>query len=393
MSLDLKLTESETILKTTAKNFLDRDLPKDALHALHDSATGMTEDLWRKMVDMGWLGILIPEAYGGVGYPFTSAGVLFETLGAAPLPGPLFSTAVLSSLALLEAAGEEQKKRLLPEAAQGNMVLTLALTETEYGWTPRTIKASAARKGRDFVLNGLKLFTPDALAATHLLVAARTGPKGQDPEKGLSLFLVDRKAPGVSVRQLEGYMAGRIFEVKLDAVRVPSANLIGKKDAAWPALEKAMLKAAPVLCAYQAGGCRAAFDIAVEYSRVRIQFAQPIGRFQRVQDMILQMINQAEAARWTTYEALWKLDTNQPAAGSVHLAKAVASEAYWQVCNLGHRAISGISYSREHPLSLHTRTSRQTYNLLGEPALHRREIARALLAKPAGRTGKKKKKA
>jgi alkylation response protein AidB-like acyl-CoA dehydrogenase len=393
MSLNLSLTESETILKNTAKSFLERDLPKDALHALHDSATGMTDDLWRKIVDMGWLGLLIPEDYGGVGYPFTSAGVLFETLGAAPLPGPLFSSAVLSSLVLLEAAGEAQKKRLLPAAALGNMVLTLALTEADYGWTPATIKASAVKKGRDFVLNGLKLFTPDAEAATHLLVAARTSPQGQDPAKGLSLFLVDRTAPGVSVRPLEGYLVGRMFEVKLNKVLVPGSALIGRKDAAWPALEQAMMKAAPVLSAYQAGGCRAVFDLAVEYSRVRIQFGQPIGRFQRVQDMILQMINQAEAARWTTYEALWKLDTGQPAASSVHLAKAVASEAYWQVCNLGHRAVSGISYSREHPLSLHTRTSRQTYNLLGEPACHRREIARALLAKPAKRAAAKAERA
>jgi len=374
MNLDIRLTESETILQTAAKNFLERDIPKDDLHALHDSATGMTDALWRKIVDMGWPAVLIPEDYGGVGYPFTSAGVLFETLGAAPLPGPLFSSAVLSSLIVLETADEEQKKRLLPDMAEGGRVVTLALTEADYGWTPETIQTSAEAKGGDFVLSGLKLFTPDAETATHFLVPARTGPQG------VSLFLVDREAPGLAVRQLEGYMAGRVFEVKLDRVQVPAADLIGPQDQAWPGLETAMAKASAVLSAYKVGGCRAVFDMCVEYSRVRIQFGQPIGRFQRVQDMLIQMIHEADAARWTTYEALWKLDTDRPATESIHLAKAVASEAYWQVCTLGHRAISGISYSREHPLSLHTRTSRQLYNLLGEPAHHRREIAKALLA-------------
>jgi len=178
---------------------------------------------------------------------------------------------------------------------------------------------------------------------------------------------------------MPGYLAGRVFEVKFDAVQAPAAALLGEKDGAWPPLQEAIEKAAPVLCAYKAGGCQAVFRMALEYSRVRVQFGQPIGRFQRVQDMIIEMVNHSEAARWTTYEALWKLDTNQPAAESVHLAKAVASEAYWQICSLGHRAISGISYSREHPLSLHTRTSRQLYNFLGEPALHRQKLAAMLV--------------
>jgi len=117
----------------------------------------------------------------------------------------------------------------------------------------------------------------------------------------------------------------------------------------------------------------------VEHSRVRVQFGQAIGRFQRVQDMIIEIINQVETARWTTYEALWKLDTQGLVSESVHLAKAVASESYWQACNFAHRAISGISYSMEHPLSLHTRASRYLYNYLGEPAYHKQQLAKFLL--------------
>jgi alkylation response protein AidB-like acyl-CoA dehydrogenase len=377
MSLDLGLNESEEILQSAALNFLQREVPKDTLQSFLDSDTGYNADVWKKVVEMGWMGILIPEEYGGTAYPLTTAGVLFEALGTAPLPGPYFSSGILGSLIVLEAGSEDQKKSILPEVAEGKIVLTLASTEADYGWTPEGIKTAAKEKNGDFIINGLKLFIFDAQSATHFIVAAHTG-NGDDPGKAVSLFLVESNTKGISIRRLPGYFAGRAFEVRFDSVTVPKSNLLGVLDAGWDALSKAVAKSIPVLCAYKVGGCQAVFNIALEYSRVRVQFGQPIGRFQRVQDMIIEMVNHADAARWTTYEALWKLDAQKPAAESIHLAKAVASEAYWQTCTLGHRAISGISYSMEHPLAFHTRTSRCLYNYLGEPAFHKQKLARMI---------------
>jgi alkylation response protein AidB-like acyl-CoA dehydrogenase len=378
MSLDLSLTESEEILNSTVQNFLQREVPKETLQSLLDSDTGYTEEIWKKAVDMGWLGILIPEEYGGTGYPFTTAGVLFEALGSAPLPGPYFSSGVLGSLILMESGNEEQKKSLLPDVANGKIVLAPAITEDDYRWTAGAINTLAEEKNGDYVLNGLKLFTPDAQAASHFIVVARTG-SGDGEGGGISLFLVERESDGVTIRRLPGFLAGRSFEVKLDSVAVPRSNLLGEVNGGWPALERAISQSIPVLCAYQVGGCQAAFDMTLDYSRVRIQFGQPVGRFQRVQDMIIEMANHTDAARLTTYEALWKLDSGKPDSECVHLAKAVTSEAYWQVCTLGHRAISGISYSSEHPLSFHTRTSRFLYNYLGEPDFHRQQLAGILV--------------
>jgi len=374
MSLDIRLTESEEILKTAAFNFMKRDISKETLMALHDSETGFNEDIWRKVVDMGWLGIVTPEEYGGTGYPMTTAGVLFEALGAAPLPGPYFSSGILGSLIIQEAGTAEQKKVLLPQVAEGTMVLVLAMTEAEYGWESGAIKTRAEKKNGDFILKGIKLFVHDAQAATHFIVPLRTGPDSDS----VSLFLVDKKTDGVSIRQLPGYLIGRTFEVKFNSVKLPQSSLLGEKDKGWSPLTRAIQKSIPVLCAYKVGGCQAVFNMAVEYSRVRIQFSQAIGRFQRVQETIIEIINQTDAARWTTYEALWKLDTQGLVPESVHLAKAVASEAYFQACNLGHRAISGISYSMEHPLSLHTRASRYLYNYLGEPTYHKQQLAKIL---------------
>jgi alkylation response protein AidB-like acyl-CoA dehydrogenase len=378
MSLDLSHTEFDEMLKNAALDFMRRDATKLVIQDLLNTDTGCNADLWKKAVGMDWMGVIIPEEYGGTGNSLTSAGVIFEVMGTGPLPGPYFSSAILGSLIVLEAGSKEQKQTILPEVAGGGTVLSLALTEPEYSWEPGVISTSAESSDGDFVINGMKLFTFDAKAATHFIVAARTG-KEDDPEKAVSLFLVAGNTHGVSVRRLAGFLSGQVFEVKLDSVKVPRSALIGKINEGWAPLKAAIGKAIPVLCAYKVGGCQAVFDMALEYSRDRIQFGRPIGRFQRVQDMIIQMVNHADSARWTTYEALWKLDTGKPALESIHLAKAVTSEAYWQICTLGHRVFSGISYSKEHSLSFHTRTSRHLYNFLGDPAYHRQKIAQLLV--------------
>jgi len=379
MSLDLSLTNSEEILKSTTRDFLFREIPKETLHSLLDSDTGSTEIIHRKAADIGWFGIIVPEKYGGIGYPLTSAGVLFETLGSCPLPGPYFSSGIMGSLLIMEGASETQKKGWLPAVANGDMVLSLALTEPEYLWQPDGINMKAKLNSKGFLLDGVKLFVNDAKVATHFIVAAHTGEKGTDPSEGISLFMVDKNTEGVSVRKIPGFMAGQAFEVTFDNVKLSGSDLLGEMNEGWPTLERVFEKSIPVLCAYKVGGCQAVFNMALDYSRKRIQFSQPIGRFQRVQDMIIEMVNHTDAARWTTYEALWKLDTQKPVGESVHLAKAVTSEAYWQVCNLGHRVFSGISYSMEHALSYHPRTSRSLYGYLGEPAYHRQQIAKKLL--------------
>jgi len=378
MAIDLNLTESEEMLKKAALDFMRRDAPKEVVQALQETDTGYTGELWRTAVDMGWLGIIIPEQYGGTGMALTSAGALYEALGTGPLPGPYFSSGILGSLIVMEAGSEEQKKNILPAVADGKHILTLALTEPEYTWEPRGVKTTATAKNGGFVLDGVKLFILDAQAATHFIVAARTG-KGNSA-RGVSLFIVDSKSKGVSVRRVPGFLTGRSFEVKLDSVKVSGSALLGKQDQGWAALQRSFTKAAPVLCAYKVGAGQAVFEMTLEYSRTRVQFGMPIGRFQRVQDMIIEQVNHLDAARWTTYEALWKLDTKRPAAESVHLAKAVTSQAYWEIVTLAHRVFSGISYSKEHPVSFHTRASRHLYNFLGEPSYHRQALGKILMA-------------
>jgi len=378
MAINLRLSESEEMLRTTAQDFMQRDAPKAVVQALQVTDTGCTDELWKKMADMGWLGVIIPEEYGGTGNPLTSAGVLFEVLGRGPLPGPYFSSAILGALIVMEAGTEEQKKGILPDVVSGQKILTMALTEPEYSWEPSSVQVTATASNGDFVLNGTKLFVSDAAAATDIIVVARTG-KEADPSKGIGLFVVDSKSAGVSIRRLPGFLTGRIFEVKLDSVKVPKSTMLGGSTEGWVALQEAIEKAIPVLCAYKVGGSQALMDMALEHTRTREQFGQAVGRFQRVQDMIIEMVTYIDGARWATYEALWKLDTNRPAKQSVHLAKVVASEGYFEVVTLAHRAFSGISYSIEHPVSFHTRASRALYTFLGDPPYHRQQLAKFLV--------------
>jgi alkylation response protein AidB-like acyl-CoA dehydrogenase len=378
MRLDLSFSDFDEMLMNAGLDFLRRETPKLVIQELLDSDTGCTETILKKTAEMGWLGIVIPDEYGGMESSMVSAGALFETLGTAPLPGPHFSSAILGSLIVLAAGSEDQKKAILPDVAKGDITLCLALTEPDYSWEPDVIETVAGEKDGTTVLNGLKLHVLDAAAATHFIVAAKTG-ENNDPAKAISLFLVDRNAEGVSVRRLPGYLSGRAFEVKFDNVAVSPSGILGEKNGGWPPLKDAIMKATPVLCAYKVGGCKAVLDMALEYSRGRVQFGRPIGRFQRVQDMLIEILNHLDSARLTTYEALWKLDARQDADESIHLAKTVASEAYFQACTLGHQVFSGLSYSQEHPLSFHTRTSRHLYNYLGDPAYHRQQLIKYVL--------------
>ena len=376
--MDLSLTENQEMLKSSARDFIRREYPKEVLLDLDSADGGHDAELWAKAAGMGWLGIAVPQEYGGERAALTDVAVLFQELGRGPIPGPYFTSSVLGAMVVLEAGTEAQKKEILPAVASGERILALAVTEPGYGWGPQWVEMKAARGQGRFILDGVKLFAHDAFAASHLVCAVRTEDSGKDPARGVSLLLVDSGSPGVSVRRLPGFLAG-VCEVRFDSVEVPGSSLIGEAPGeGWHALERAVQKAIPVLCAYKVGGCEALFEMSVAYSQSRVQFGVPIGRFQRVQDQLINLVNHLDAARWTTYEALWKLDTARPAAGSVHLAKAVSSEAYYQACNYAHEVHAGVGVMREYGLTLHSKMSRTLYHFLGDPRYHKRRIAETL---------------
>jgi alkylation response protein AidB-like acyl-CoA dehydrogenase len=270
----------------------------------------------------------------------------------------------------MEAATEEQKQTYLPPIAEGRVICTLAMTEPDYSWGNAGVRLRPTEDGDSYVLNGVKLFAFDADTADQVIVVVRTGDLPDD----ISLLMVDTKLPGVSTRRLSGFTSTEC-EVKFENVRVAKSAVIGRLGAVAPALQSAITKATPILCAYKVGGMQTVFEMSVEHSRRRVQFGQAIGRFQFVQNHIIQLVNHLDAARWTTYEALWKLDTGRDADVSVHLAKAVTSEGYRKACDYAHEVHAGVGVMREFGLTLYTRLSRSLYHSLGDPRYHRRRIA------------------
>jgi alkylation response protein AidB-like acyl-CoA dehydrogenase len=374
--MDLGLTEDQELLKSTASNFVQQEYSKETLVELEKTPTGITSELLRKAVDLGRFGILIPEDYGGSGRSFTDTAVLFEELGRGPVFGPHFSSGVLGALTVMQAATEAHKQVILPRVAAGEQMLAVAVTEPNHGWLPEKIQLQATRQNGNYVLNGVKLFVHDAQIASHLVCAVRTG--AGNGSSGISLLLIPKDTPGVAVRTLPGW-SSQVDEVRFDNVQVPVEALLGDAEGqGWEAFDAAAMQAIPILCAYKVGSCQQVYEMSVEYSRTRVQFGQPIGRFQRVQDHIIGIVNNLDAARWTTYEALWKLDSNRAAASSIHLAKAVTSEAYLRVCAGGHEVHAGVGVISEYGLTLHTQRSRTLYHLLGDAKLHRRRMTDAL---------------
>jgi len=372
--MDLALTESQEMLRASARTFVEREAPTHTLVALQKQESSLVPDLWRKAVDAGWPGILVPPAYGGSESTLTDAAVLFEELGRGPVPGPFFSSGVLGALTILEAGSEAQRKAILPAVARGEAVLAVAIMDPSTSWGPQAVTLRPQRVGDRYRLDGIKLFVSDATAATHLIVAARTG----DGPADVSLLLVDARAPGVRARRLPGFLSWQ-DEVRFDGVEVPASALLGGRDnQGWAALERALGRALPVLCSYMVGGCQAVYEMSVKHSQQRVQFGVPIGRFQRVQDHVIRLVNHLDAARWTTAEALWKLDTERTATDAVHLAKAVTSESYMEACNAAHEVHAGQGSLMEYGLVAHTQMSRTLFAHLGDPRWHKRRMADAL---------------
>jgi alkylation response protein AidB-like acyl-CoA dehydrogenase len=371
--MDLSLTEPQEMLRAAVRSFVEREAPRHALVAAQRDGTRLASELWRKASALGWPGMLVAAEHGGSESSLTDAAVLFEELGRGPVPGPFFSSGVLGALTVAEAATPAQRRAILPAVARGETVLSVAITEPSASWGPQGVTLHARRTGDRYRLDGVKVFVGDATLATHLVVVVRTGERPGD----LGLLLVDA-APGVRARRLPGFLAGQ-DEVTFEGLEVPVTNLLGDSaTGGWAALERALQRAWPVLCSFMVGGCQAVFEMSVAHSQQRVQFGVPIGKFQRVQDHVIRLVNHLDAARWTTAEALWKLDTGRPAVDAVHLAKAVSSEGYLEACNAAHEVHAGQGSLTEYGLAAHTQMSRTLFAYLGDPRWHKRRMADAL---------------
>ena len=369
--MDLGLSEAQQMLKNSAQEFLEAECPDTYVREMEDDERGYTAEMWQKLAEQGWLGLIIPEKYGGVELEFQDLIILLEEMGRHMLPGPYFSTVVMGGMSIMEAGTEDQKQEYLPRIAEGQIIVTLALNEPSGRWDAEGIQLTADKSGDGYVLNGTKLFVPNAHVSDNLVVAARTGEEDTD----ISLFIVSSQAKGVTQNLLKTIASDRQSEVVFEKVEVPSSALLGEKNAGWATSEKVLQWGSIGKCAEMSGGGQEVLDMTVEYAKQRTQFGRPIGTFQAIQHHCANMATDVEGAKFITYQAAWKLSEGLPAEREVAMAKAWVSEAYRRVCALGHQSHGAIGVTKEHNMQLYSRRAKAAELAFGDADLHLEKVA------------------
>lgn len=375
--MDFDLGKEQAMLKTSARDFLKKECPKELVRDMMDDDKGYSPKLWRKMTDLGWHGLVIPEEYDGIGSTFLDLVVLLEEMGRALVPGPFVPTVIYAGRTILAAGNDEQKQRFLPAIADGEAIMTLALLESSGSFEPSGITVAATASGDDFVINGTKLFVPDAHIADHLICAVRT--KEGTGEDGVSLFLVDAKSKGLKVEVLGTMTGEKLCEVTFDGVTVPGKNLLGELNAGWPIVRNLLDEAIVGECAWMIGGARWALETSVSYAKERVQFGVPIGTFQAIQHKLANVAVEVEGATSIVYYAAWTVDENDPGKTlAASVAKAWCSDIYTHAAFEGIQVHGGMGFTWEHDMHLYLKRAKSSQVTFGDADYHRERIARLL---------------
>jgi alkylation response protein AidB-like acyl-CoA dehydrogenase len=376
--MNFELGEEQIMLKNSAREFLDKECPKKHVRAMMDDEKGYSPELWKKMANLGWQGLAFPEEYGGVGSSFLDLIVLLEEMGRALLPAPFLATVVQSGRAILLAGNEQQKKDYLTKIANGDLIVTLALTEANGGTEAADITMKAKPANDGFVLNGRKMFVSDAHVAEAYVVVARTRNTARK-ENGITLFLVDAKANGIKVEKLKTMSGEKLCAVDFDNVSVPAANVLGIVDKGWPVLKQVLEEAIIAECAWMTGGARWVLETTIEYAKSRIQFGHPIGTFQAIQHKLANVAVEVEGCTSLTYYAAWTATENSPnRALAASMAKAWVSDSYKHATFEGVQIHGGIGFTWDHDMHLYFKRAKHGELVFGDADYHREKVAQLL---------------
>ncbi|HEY7434821.1 MAG TPA: acyl-CoA dehydrogenase, partial [Methylomirabilota bacterium] len=367
--------EEQELLRNTARKFFENECGSDTVRRLMETPEGISAELWKKLAEQGWLGLIYPETYDGMGLGLVDLVVLMEEMGRAVAPGPYFSTVLLGGLAILEAGGEGQKKEWLPKIAGGDKRVALAWMEPSAQLGPAGVALTAVEKGGRYTLSGAKLFVHDAHTADALVVAARTRPgAGAD---GVSLFLLPKGTKGIEVTLLPTMdQTRKLCEVTCADVAVGADALLGAAGSGWVPLSRVLDRATVALCAEMCGGAQKVLDMTVEYAKIRQAFGRPIGSYQGVKHRAADMLVDVENSKSITYYAAWALDEGSPEAPlAVSMAKAYVSDAFRRVTAAGIQLHGGIGFTWEHDLHLYFKRAKGSEFTFGDATHHRERVA------------------
>jgi alkylation response protein AidB-like acyl-CoA dehydrogenase len=377
--MEFGLTEEQEMLKTSARDFLEKECTRNHVRAMMKDEIGYSPELWKKMAELGWLGLAFPSQYGGGDGTFRDLTILCEEMGRTLLPSPFISTVVLGSLPILFAGTDKQRQDFLPKIIAGEMTIALAVLEEDGDFWPSGINLRADKRGNEYLLNGTKLFVWDAKAADYLLCAART-KRGPNPEEGITLFLVDAKEWGMYMTPLDNVdVLRKQYEVVLTNVPVSVDNIIGELHNGWPVLKKMSLYANAALCAEMVGGCEKVLEMTVSYAKERIAYGVPIGSFQVIKHKCADMLSGNEYARSLMEWAALALSEDAPEAPvAVSMAKIYCGNVGKMVCDEGIQIHGGLGYTWDHDMHLYFKRVRASDTAFGDGNYHSELVAQYL---------------
>jgi acyl-CoA dehydrogenase len=376
--VSLVLTEDQELLAKTAADFVAGRSPVSRVRALRDAddAVGFSPALWKEMAGLGWVGIPFPERHGGAGMGLAELAVVLEALGRALVPEPFLGTVLLAGQALLAAGSEAQQQRWLPRVCEGEALLALAQLERAGRYDPFCVAARAERTASGFRLSGEKVHV-DGGAAAHAFVVAARSHGGERDRDGISLFLVERGAPGLEVERLRRVDSRNAANLRLRGVLVGPEALVGVEGQGAAPLEAALDAATAGLAAEMLGSASEAFARTLQYLKDRIQFGVPIGSFQALKHRAAQVMIELELCRSAVLAAARALDAREAGAPAlVSLAKARASDAFVLATNEAVQMHGGIGMTDEHEIGFYLKRARVAECTLGDAAYHRDRWAR-----------------
>ena len=367
--MDLGFSKSEKLLVESARRFLEKEAA-GIFREAELAKEGYSRQLWHKMAELGWMGILFPGQYQGMDGNILELILLLEEMGRALVPGPFIAT-MISGYGLWRYGTKMQKEELLPALTAGRQIIIPCFMASELTGGAVNRKEQADFKDDHYRLSATRLFVSYAQSADWFLYEAAT-------RAGKTLFLVPANAPGISCRLIETLAADRQCELVLDRVNVSASNIVGTEDGGAEIINEIQQWGALCESAYILGLLEKVLEMAVKHAKIREQFGRPIGSFQAIQHQCADMVTDIDKLKFLTYRAAWKLSAHASAGREIHMAKARASDASRRVTLLGIKIHGGVGITQEYDLQFYFRRAKAAETTFGDGDLHREFVARSL---------------
>jgi alkylation response protein AidB-like acyl-CoA dehydrogenase len=369
--MDFTLSDDQKMLCDTVVSFTKKESPVERVRKIRANDIGWDKGIWRHMGELGWLGVAMPESVGGLGAAFLDAALIVEKLGATLVPEPYVPAVLVAGLTVAHHGSDALKQKMLPPLVAGESSLALAYVEEGSRHDAFHVATRAEKAGGDFKLSGRKEWVLNGQAADQLLVSARTAGSTRDKE-GISLFVVDRNAPGVKIKSVACMDSHKAAIVELDGVKVGADAVIGSVDGALPILERAIDRGAAASCAEGSGIVQATLAMTREYLCQREQFGVKIGTFQALQHRLADVFVQVELCKGTAILAMIHGDEADAATRqrNISVAKKQLSRGGFYVTRQAIQLHGGIGVTDEHDVGLYFKRMQILAALYGDEEHH-----------------------